>query len=151
MISLSGKIVDVVHKRIFEGILHIEDGIINSIEECSVNEDQYILPGLVDAHIHIESSMLSPISFARQAVIHGTVASVSDPHEIANVCGIKGVDYMIRNASLVPFKFNFGAPSCVPATSFESSGANLGPKEIESLLKLDHIKYLSEMMKLLLR
>ena len=104
------------------------------------------MPGLIDAHIHVESSMLVPSEFARLAVVHGTVGSVSDPHEIANVLGIPGVEFMIKNGKTVPFKFNFGAPSCVPATAFETSGANLGVEEISRLLEMNEIKYLSEMM-----
>ncbi len=144
--SVSGNIVDVVNERIFKGSITIENGIIISVIEKEIEADQYIIPGLIDAHIHVESSMLIPSEFARIAVQHGTVATVSDPHEIANVLGIEGVKYMIDNGKKVPFKFYFGAPSCVPATSFESSGANLGSNEVESLLKMNEIKYLSEMM-----
>ncbi len=108
--------------------------------------DHFILPGLIDAHVHIESSMLVPSEFARLAVVHGTVATVSDPHEIANVLGIAGVDYMVENGKTVPFKFYFGAPSCVPATAFESSGANLGPEDMDKLLTRPEIKYMAEMM-----
>lgn len=143
---LAGNIVDVVAKRIFKGKIIVEDNLIKSISEEAVDENQFILPGLIDAHIHIESSMLSPAEFARIAVTHGTVATVSDPHEIANVLGIEGVDYMIKNGEKVPFKFFFGVPSCVPATSFESAGASLGVKETEELLSRSEIKYLSEMM-----
>lgn len=143
---LSGNIVDVVSQRIFQGKISIENNRIINISEEPVKETQFILPGLIDAHIHIESSMLSPSEFARIAVIHGTVATVSDPHEIANVLGIDGVDYMINNGGKVPFKFFFGAPSCVPATSFESAGAVLGVQETEELLSRPEIKYLSEMM-----
>ena len=106
----------------------------------------YILPGFIDSHIHIESSMLVPSEFAKLAVVHGTVATVSDPHEIANVCGMEGVEFMIENGKTVPFKFNFGAPSCVPATTFETAGAVLDSSDVEKLLKRDEIKYLSEMM-----
>jgi adenine deaminase len=144
--SLSGKIVDVVNERIFEGTIEIDNGKIKSIMEGIVNSNQYILPGLIDAHIHIESSMLVPSEFARIAVVHGTVATVSDPHEIANVMGIEGVNFMINNGRQVPFKFYFGAPSCVPATSFESTGNIFGVKETEQLLRRDDVRYLSEMM-----
>ncbi|MFN8165724.1 MAG: adenine deaminase [Bacteroidia bacterium] len=105
-----------------------------------------LMPGFVDSHIHIESSMLIPSEFARLAVVHGTVATVSDPHEIANVCGMEGVHYMINNGKTVPFKFNFGAPSCVPATTFETAGAALDSALVEELLRMPEIKYLSEMM-----
>ena len=101
----------------------------------------YLMPGFVDAHVHIESSMLIPSEFARIAVTHGTVATVSDPHEIANVCGVEGVHYMIDNGKKVPFKFNFGAPSCVPATGFETAGATLDSQAVKELLMLDDIRY----------
>ncbi len=144
--SISGQVVDVVAGRIFPGEVSIENGIIKNITEVAKADKHFIIPGLVDAHIHIESSMLIPSEFARLALVHGTVATVSDPHEIANVVGMRGIDYMIENGKKAPFYFNFGAPSCVPATSFESAGAHLGPAEIEELLQRDEIKYLSEMM-----
>lgn len=145
--NISGNIVDVLNKRIFPGKIFIEDGKINKIEEIKNDfPKQFILPGLIDSHVHIESSMLSPGGFASLAVQHGTIASVSDPHEIANVMGMEGVEYMIRDGKKVPFKFYFGAPSCVPATPFETSGAVLGANEINDLLNRNEIKYLSEMM-----
>jgi len=144
--ELGGRIVDVVKRRVFEGVIQVENGVIVKINEGPVESAPYILPGFIDAHIHIESSMLIPSEFARLAVVHGTVGTVSDPHEIANVLGISGVKFMISNGNKVPFRFNFGAPSCVPATSFESAGATLGPAEIEELLQLGEIRYLSEMM-----
>ena len=143
---VSGNIIDVVSKRIYSGTVYIVNGKIDFIEEHETPNTQYILPGLIDAHIHIESSMMIPSEFARIAVTHGTVATVSDPHEIANVLGVSGVDFMIANGKKVPFKFYFGAPSCVPATIFETSGATIGVKEISELMKRDDIKYLSEMM-----
>ncbi|MCK9421933.1 MAG: adenine deaminase [Bacteroidales bacterium] len=144
--KVSGNIVDVVGKRIFKGTVIVNDGKIIQIRQEPVSEQEFILPGLIDAHIHIESSMLIPSEFARLAVVHGTVGTVSDPHEIANVLGIPGIKFMIENGKKVPFKFNFGAPSCVPATSFETAGASLGVKEVEELLQMPEIKYLSEMM-----
>jgi len=144
--TISGNIVDVIGKRIFTGRIFVENGVIKKITEGPVSQDHYILPGLIDAHIHVESSMLIPSEFARLAVVHGTVSTVSDPHEIANVLGIPGVRFMIENGKKVPFKFNFGASSCVPATSFETAGATLGIEEIEELLSMKEIKYLSEMM-----
>lgn len=144
--EISGNIVDVVNRRIFQGTLRVVDGKILEIREEQTEEVQYILPGFIDAHIHIESSMLIPSEFARIAVIHGTVGTVSDPHEIANVLGTDGVKFMIENGRKVPFKFNFGAPSCVPATAFETAGAHLGVSEIGDLLRMPEIKYLSEMM-----
>jgi adenine deaminase len=146
---ISGNIVDVHTQTIYPADLVVKDGKIFSINKATDSRlmtHDYILPGFIDAHIHIESSMLVPSEFARLAVVHGTVASVSDPHEIANVCGMQGVEFMIENGKTVPFKFNFGAPSCVPATVFETAGAALDSKEVEKLLQRDEIKYLSEMM-----
>ncbi|MEI7490144.1 MAG: adenine deaminase [Bacteroidota bacterium] len=144
--TVSGNIVDVCGKKIFKGSILVENGRISRITGNPAAEDQYILPGLIDSHIHIESSMLIPSEFARLAVVHGTVSTVSDPHEIANVLGVPGVRFMIGNGAKVPFKFNFGVSSCVPATSFETAGAKLGLEEIEELLSMKEVKYLSEMM-----
>lgn len=143
---VQGRIVDVFGRRIFPGEITVENGKIVSVVAKEVREESYILPGFVDAHVHIESSMLIPSQFAKVAVKHGTVAVVSDPHEIANVCGIEGVLFMIENGKKVPFLFYFGAPSCVPATSFESSGSTLDDKAVELLLKRDDIFFLAEMM-----
>lgn len=143
---ISGQIVDVVASKIFPGKIEISEGKITSVILCQVSEQQFIIPGLIDAHVHIESSMLVPTEFARLAIVHGTTATISDPHEIANVLGIKGVDFMVENGKLSPFRFFFGAPSCVPATGFESSGAVIDAKQIGELLKRDDILYLSEMM-----
>lgn len=143
---INGKLVDIVNKRIYAADVFISDTRIERIEEVDFAEDQYILPGFIDAHVHIESSMLVPSEFARMAVTHGTIATVSDPHEIANVCGIAGVEFMIANGEQVPFKFYFGAPSCVPATIFETAGAQISVSEVQKLLKCDKIKYLAEMM-----
>jgi adenine deaminase len=144
--TISGKLIDLFQRRIYAAEVVIDNGIISSITEVAVAEDKYILPGFVDAHIHIESSMLVPTAFAQMAVVHGTVATVSDPHEIANVNGLEGVRYMIDNSKLSPFKFFFGAPSCVPATGFETAGATLDAKAVEDLLHSPDIRYLSEMM-----
>ncbi len=144
--KISGNIVDVVAKRIFTGTVLVENGKIKSIVEETVSSSQYILPGFIDAHVHVESSMLIPSEFARLAVVHGTVGTISDPHEIGNVLGIDGVKYMIENGKKVPFKFHFGAPSCVPATSFETAGAEIGPDGIEELMAMDEVVYLAEMM-----
>lgn len=146
--SISGNLVDVPQQRIYTATITVENGKILSIKETDSPQgsDQYLLPGFIDSHVHIESSMLVPSEFARLAVVHGTVATVSDPHEIANVCGMEGVEFMIENAKTVPFKFNFGAPSCVPATIFETAGAALHSNDVEKLLQRDEIKYLSEMM-----
>jgi adenine deaminase len=146
MYTVQGQIVDIVGRRIFPGTILIKNGKIDAVTEMEVEETNYILPGFIDAHIHIESSMLIPSEFARLAVTQGTVATVSDPHEIANVMGVDGVMFMIQNGKKVPFKFYFGAPSCVPATPFETAGAELGIEEIDQLLQLEEVKYLSEMM-----
>jgi adenine deaminase len=144
--SVQGRIVDISGGRVFPGTVVVTDGKISAIREEEVKETVYILPGLVDAHIHIESSMLIPSEFARLAVTHGTVATVSDPHEIANVLGVEGIRFMIANGKKVPFKFYFGASSCVPATPFETAGAKIGIEEIDELLQMEEIGYLSEMM-----
>lgn len=145
--QLSGNIVDLRKNKIFKGHVFVSNRRIESIvADDQVSETQTILPGLIDSHIHVESSMLIPSEFARLAVVHGTVATVSDPHEIANVLGIDGVRFMVENGKKVPFKFYFGAPACVPATPFETAGAKIGTEELESLLGSDEIKYLSEMM-----
>ncbi len=145
--NVAGNIVDLQNEKIFKGRVYVENGYIKSIErDETVTEEQTLLPGLIDSHIHVESSMLIPSEFARLAVVHGTVATVSDPHEIANVLGLDGIKFMIQNGRKTPFKFYFGASACVPATPFETSGASLGEKELDYLLSLDEIKYLSEMM-----
>jgi adenine deaminase len=145
--KISGNIVDVLKRKIFPGTVVVRNGIIAEIiHEEGKQYSQYIMPGFIDAHIHVESSLLIPSEFARLAVVHGTVATVSDPHEIANVLGLEGVRYMIRNGKRVPFHFYFGAPSCVPASSFETAGATLTAEDIRQLFHEDGLKYLSEMM-----
>ncbi len=144
--SVSGNIVDVINRRIFPGTIRIAGDRIVEITEDRKTYANYIIPGLIDAHIHIESSLLIPSEFARLASVHGTVATVSDPHEIGNVLGIEGVRFMLENAKTVPFKFYFGAPSCVPATPFETAGGEIGLAEIETLFKNDETRFLSEMM-----
>jgi len=143
---ISGQLIDVHQRKIFGADIYIEHGKISSIIPSDHAEKSYILPGFTDAHIHIESSMLVPYEFAKIALKHGTVATVSDPHEIANVCGIEGVHYMISNARDAMLKFHFGAPSCVPATSFETAGAKINAEDVENLLKNEEIYFLSEMM-----
>ena len=143
---IKGQFVDLQSRSIYPASINIVEGIIMSIERILNAPDYYIIPGFVDAHIHIESSMLIPSQFARLAVTHGTVATVSDPHEIANVLGMPGVDFMIEDAAKTPLKFFFGAPSCVPPTTFETSGAILDADDIKTLLARDDIKYLAEMM-----
>lgn len=147
--TITANFVDIFKEKIYPVSLTVKDTFIKGIKILNEKEDaslSYILPGFIDAHVHIESSMLVPSEFARLAVVHGTVATVSDPHEIANVCGEEGVYFMINNGRQVPFKFFFGAPSCVPATPFETAGASLDAVAVERLLKLDDIFYLSEMM-----
>lgn len=144
--TIQGQYVDILNKRIYPASLIIEEGMIVSINECSEAPNQFILPGFIDSHVHIESSMLVPSSFARLAVVHGTIGTISDPHEIANVCGLEGVQYMIDNGKKVPFHFFFGAPSCVPATAFETAGAAIDSVATTELLASPDIYYLSEMM-----
>lgn len=144
--TISGQFVDLFKRTIFPAKVAVLDGKIASVTPLSDAPEQYILPGFVDAHVHIESSMLVPTAFAQLAVTHGTVATISDPHEIANVCGMAGVQYMIDNSKQTLFKIFFGAPSCVPATFFETAGAMLDAKAVDQLLQLDDLWYLSEMM-----
>lgn len=147
--SITGNLVDVWKKSIYPAEIFVKSGVIQSIQEiqnAGLTHQKFILPGFVDSHVHIESSMLIPSEFARLAVVHGTVGTVSDPHEIANVCGMDGIEFMIENGKQVPFKFNFGAPSCVPATIFETAGAHLNSGDVKKLLEKNEIKYLSEMM-----
>ena len=144
--NISGNIVDIVAGVIYPGTLEVHDGIIVNIVKETKRYDTYIIPGFIDSHVHSESSMLVPSEFARLAVIHGTVGALCDPHEIANVLGIEGVRYMMENGSRSPFKFYFGAPSCVPATPYETSGARMGVTETETLLQDSRIHYLSEIM-----
>lgn len=143
--SIEANLVDLYKRKIYAAKIQVQSGLIGRIDLIDFSKN-YILPGFIDAHIHIESSMLVPSEFARIATRHGTVATVSDPHEIANVLGVGGVEFMLENARNVPFKFYFGAPSCVPATSFETAGAELGARDVERLLKHPEINYLSEMM-----
>ena len=144
--TIQGQYVDILNKRIYPATVLIQEGMIVSITECTAAPNQFILPGFIDSHVHIESSMLVPSSFARLAVVHGTIGTISDPHEIANVCGLEGVQYMIDNGKKVPFHFFFGAPSCVPATAFETAGASIDSVATAKLLASPDIYYLSEMM-----
>ncbi len=146
MQTVKGHIVDLHKRRIFKGQVVVDAGSISKVEELADAPAHYIIPGFVDAHVHIESSMLVPSEFARLAVVHGTVATVSDPHEIGNVLGVAGVEFMIENGKTVPLKFNFGAPSCVPATPFETAGAEITAEDINYLMAMPEVKYLAEMM-----
>lgn len=143
---ISGKVVDLKQRKVFNGDVFVKDGKIEKIQEASEKHSKFILPGFIDAHVHIESSMIVPSNFAHIAIKHGTVATVSDPHEIANVMGVEGVHFMINNGKKVPFKFYFGAPSCVPATPFETSGAKIDAHKIKTLLDSPDIYFLAEMM-----
>lgn len=144
--KIDGQLIDIHQKKVYPAQITIEQGRIRDIREVNYAPQRFIMPGLIDAHIHIESSMLVPSEFARLAVPHGTVATVSDPHEIANVLGVEGVQFMMDNGRQVPLKFYFGVPSCVPATSFETAGAEIGPEWVDRLLARPEIRYLSEMM-----
>jgi adenine deaminase len=146
--TIQSNLLDLHQRRIYPAEITVENGRIRQIREIdSLPEGSgYLLPGFVDAHVHIESSMLPPTEFARMAVVHGTVATVSDPHEIANVLGNEGVNFMLEDAARSPLKFCFGAPSCVPATAFETAGARLDAGDVEKLLQNPAIGYLSEMM-----
>ena len=148
-LSIKGNIADIPARRFYYGEITVAGCKIISINKMS-NEPEhgepYICPGFIDSHVHIESSMLVPAEFAKLAVVHGTTGTISDPHEIANVCGMAGVQFMIADGKQVPFKFHFGAPSCVPATIFETAGAALHAQEVEALLAMPEINYLSEMM-----
>src|SRR3954465_4160703 len=137
--TITGKLVDTQEKKIYTAAITVINGKIESITPLDDEgaAQHYILPGFIDSHVHIESSMLVPRQFARLAVVHGTVATISDPHEIANVCGMKGIEFMIENGKTVPFKFNFGAPSCVPATTFETAGAIVDATDVNELMKRD--------------
>ncbi|MDR7131155.1 adenine deaminase [Algoriphagus sp. 4150] len=145
--QIQAQLVDIPNREIYTVSLTIEDGRISKLEKTLTDSSlPYLMPGFIDAHVHVESSMLVPSEFARLAVVHGTVATVSDPHEIANVCGMEGVEYMIANGKQVPFKFYFGAPSCVPATPFETAGGEINVADIENLMSRPEIHYLAEMM-----
>lgn len=146
ILNIKGQYVDIYHEDIYPAEMQLENGIITAIHRLNHAPNHYILPGFVDAHVHIESSLLVPSEFARLAVLQGTVATVSDPHEIANVCGMPGIEYMIENGNQTPFKFYFGAPSCVPATPFETAGAEIGLEDLDILLGDSRIHYLAEMM-----
>lgn len=144
--NIKGQLVDISHNDIYPVNIAVKNGKIVAVEQIPKAPEVFLMPGFIDAHVHIESSLLVPAEFARMAVIHGTVATVSDPHEIANVCGMHGVRYMIENGKQVNFKFYFGAPSCVPATNFETAGARIDLEEVERLLQDPDIHYLAEMM-----
>ncbi len=145
--TISANIVDVLNDRIFPGSINILEGRISSITEDDATYENYIIPGFIDSHIHLESSMLIPSEFARIAVKHGTIGVVADAHEIANVLGVDGIKFMIENAKSSPMKCAFSAPSCVPATTYETSGASIISEDIETLFNdFPEIKYLGEMM-----
>lgn len=144
--SIKTNLIDIIDREIYPAEITVENDTITSIRRITEKVEGYTLPGFIDAHVHVESSMLVPSEFARLAVVHGTVATISDPHEIANVMGMKGIEYMIENGKQVPFHFFFGAPSCVPATAFETAGAEINAGDIDQLLSRPEIVYLAEMM-----
>ena len=150
--TYQGHIVDVVRREIFDGELVVDNGRITQVNRCELPEDgrqwPYLMPGFIDSHVHIESSMMMPVEFARVAAEHGTIGVIADPHEIANVLGVEGVDVMVHSASQAQFNFLFGAPSCVPALggNVETSGAIIGSQEIAALMQRDDIGFLGEMM-----
>ena len=149
--NIKGNVVDIFNKKIVYGEVVVKNKKIIAIQALAAKENKeektgYILPGFIDSHVHIESAMLVPAEFAKLAVVHGTIATISDPHEIANVCGHEGIKFIIANGKTVPFKFYFGAPSCVPATGFETAGASLNAAQIDTLLQNEDIFYLSEVM-----
>ncbi|HEX3013656.1 MAG TPA: amidohydrolase family protein, partial [Methanobacterium sp.] len=143
---IRGNLVNPFTEEIYPAEIEVRDGMIECVRQIEGSFSQYVLPGFIDAHIHIESSMLTPSRFAEAVVPHGTTSVVSDPHEIANVLGTLGIEYMIKDASTVPLNVFFTAPSCVPATPFETSGAVIGSKEIDELLKYEEMVALGEMM-----
>ncbi|ADB36482.1 adenine deaminase [Spirosoma linguale] len=145
---LTANILNLFDQSIYYGTIAVENGRISQLTQLGPErpDEPYVLPGFVDAHVHVESSLLTPPQFARLAVVHGTVATVSDPHEIGNVLGVAGVKYMIEEARRVPFKFMFGAPSCVPATTFETAGATISAQDVRQLLAMKEIGYLAEVM-----
>ena len=144
--EISGQLVNVFTRETYPAKIEWEDGIFTNVEELGRAPEYFIIPGLIDAHIHIESSFLCPSRFAELVVPRGTVATVTDPHEMANVCGIAGINYMLRDSKNIPLKCFFTAPSCVPATQYETSGASIGPKQIEQLFRNERIVALGELM-----
>jgi adenine deaminase len=144
--KIKGNLIDIFSKNIYSSEIEIIEGKIASIQKIEEESDNYILPGLIDSHIHIESSMLSPVEFSKQAIKHGTVGIITDPHEIANVCGLEGIHFMIENSKKTPLKIFFGAPSCVPATSFETAGSIIDADMVNNLLDYNEVFVLSEMM-----
>lgn len=144
--SVEGQLVDLPGDRLYPARVRVEGGFIREITPIPHSSGPFLIPGFVDAHVHVESSMLPPSEFARMASVHGTVATVSDPHEIANVLGETGVHYMLNNARGLDFVFCFGAPSCVPATGFETAGAELDAAAVARLLEEPQVGYLAEVM-----
>ena len=144
--KIAGKLVDIHRRDIYPAVISIKDGLIERVERTREAPEKLICPGLIDAHIHIESSMITPGAFALEAVRHGTIEVVSDPHEIANVIGVDGIKFMIEDSRRVPLRFNFGAPSCVPATGSETNGARITESDIDYLFTKEKLGYLSEMM-----
>jgi len=144
--TVKGNVVNPVERTIKGAEITVENGKIVSINFSEPIAGPFILPGFIDSHVHIESSMLLPSRFAEMAVKHGTIAVVTDPHEVANVAGVSGVRFMQANSQKVPFKFFFGVPSCVPASPLEKSGAVLDAKQVSGLIAEENFYFLAEMM-----
>jgi adenine deaminase len=144
--SLEGNLVDVVDNKIYPARVTMEGGKVTAVERLTSEVSGFLLPGFIDAHVHIDSSQLCPSRFAEAAVPHGTTAVVTDPHEMANVLGLEGIEYMVQDAKGVPLRINFTAPSCVPATQFEGNGATLTSKEVDALLRRKEFVALGELM-----
>lgn len=141
--KLKGNLVDVFTEDVYPAEVTFDKEIV-SIQKIDQEQSLYILPGFIDSHIHIESSMLCPSRFAEAAIPHGTTCTISDPHEIANVVGMEGIEYMIKDAQVL--KVYYTAPSCVPATAFETSGGTITDKDIDTLFKRYNLISLGEVM-----
>ena len=152
MKKYQGHILDVVRREVFDGEVMVENERIKQVKRCMLPDNgkawPYLMPGFIDSHVHIESSMMSPCEFAHVASSHGTIGVVADPHEIGNVLGVEGVDYMIQSGREATFNFCFAAPSCVPCCppDIETSGAVIDAAGVEELMARDDIGVLGEMM-----
>ncbi len=143
---IRGNLLNVFTEEIYSAEIGFENGLISCVKPVDGNFNTLILPGFIDSHIHIESSMLCPSRFAEAVIPHGTTSVIADPHEIANVMGVNGINYMFEDASTVPLKMFLTAPSCVPATKFETSGGIITSKDIDALLKRPEFVGLGEVM-----
>lgn len=143
---IGGNIIDILEREIYPGVISVDNNIIKSISRNSEKYDHYILPGFIDAHVHIESSMLIPKEFSSLVIKRGTVAIINDPHEIANVLGIPGISFMIENSKESLVKTFFTIPSCVPSTAMDYSGAEISASDIENMIEHFPFIGLSEVM-----